>query len=222
MIIVQARMGSKRLPGKVMKEINGKPLIGYLLDRVEGAATVVLLLAVDRTTPLDSYLASRQQWRAYWPGPEDDVAGRFRDLLRAEKPEYFVRLCGDSPLLDRDLLHAAVELFCRTDAMLVSNPRYPHGQQVEVIDTQYFLEREPLMTEPQDREHVTPYLYRNAAPGEWVEFHCNRDMRFDVSMAVDTQADFDRMERVIKRMDRPHTECGWRECMQLAWEEANG
>jgi spore coat polysaccharide biosynthesis protein SpsF len=208
-IIVQARMGSKRLPGKVMKPLCGKPMIDYLAERLEHA---------------------RLRFRVAWPHSvegveEDDVAGRFREVLTANSPvPFFVRICADSPLIDPALIIAAAGLFGTTGAKLVNNPRYPHGQQVEVIDTQYFLEREPLMTEPQDREHVTPYLYHNAKPGQWVEFHCNRDMRFDVSMAVDTQADFDRMERVIKRMERmgrSHTDFGWQECLRLAWEEAN-
>jgi spore coat polysaccharide biosynthesis protein SpsF (cytidylyltransferase family) len=206
-IIVQARMGSKRLPGKVLKKINGKVLLHYLTDRLWRARAPF-------------YVA----WAGVHPDvDENDVASRFR-LVLAEcgTPTWFVRVCADSPLLDPALIRAAVVLFETTGAKIVNNPRYPHGQQVEVIDTQYFLEREPLMKSHEDREHVTPYLYRNAAPGEWVEFHCNRDMRFDVSMAVDTQQDFDRIERVIKRMDRPHTEYGWRECMKLAWEEANG
>jgi spore coat polysaccharide biosynthesis protein SpsF (cytidylyltransferase family) len=208
MIIVQARMGGTRLPGKVLKKINGKILLHYLTDRVSRAQAPFWIA-----------------WAHYYTGiHESDVAGRFRNVLLQEvgRPAWFVRVCADSPLLDPALINAAIALFKATGAKIVNNQRYPHGQQVEVIDTQYFLEREPLMTGTGDREHVTTYLYRNAKPGEWVEFFCNRDMRFDVSLAVDTQQDFERMERVIKRMDRPHTEYGWQECMQLAWEEANG
>jgi spore coat polysaccharide biosynthesis protein SpsF len=222
-IIVQARMGSKRLPGKVMKEINGKPLIGYVLDRTKWC--IVTMPHSDRELWdfCFEYVGRGRTLHSDQRIADDDVAGRFASCLREiGEPRWFCRISGDSPLIDPMLVTAAEGLFHCTGARLVSNPHYPQGQRVEVIDTQYFLEREPLMTEPQDREHVTPYLYRNAAPGEWVEFLCNRDMRFDVSMAVDTQADFDRMERVIKRMDRPHTSYNWRECMQLAWEEANG
>jgi spore coat polysaccharide biosynthesis protein SpsF (cytidylyltransferase family) len=204
-IIVQARMGGTRLPGKVLKKIKGRCLITYLLERLDETEVPYVVA-----------------WADEYDLDENDVAGRFREVLKANYTPYFVRVCADSPLLDPTLVSAAVALFRSTTAKIVNNQRYPHGQQVEVIDTQYFLEREPLMTGTGDREHVTTYLYRNAKPGEWVEFFCNRDMRFDVSLAVDTQQDFERMERVIKRMDRPHTEYGWQECMQLAWEEANG
>jgi spore coat polysaccharide biosynthesis protein SpsF (cytidylyltransferase family) len=206
MIIVQARMGSKRLPGKILKEIGGKPLIGFLIDRL-------LMVPYHHVIALPELFPHVD---------ENDVAGRFREVLKLRQVPWFVRVCADSPLLDPKLVRAAIDLYERTGAKLVSNPGYPHGQQVEVIDTQYFLEREPLMKEAWHREHVTPFLYENAKAGEWVQFHCNRDMRFDVSLAVDTQKDFDRMERVIKRMDRPHTSYNWMECMQLAWEEANG
>jgi spore coat polysaccharide biosynthesis protein SpsF len=224
MIFIQARMNSKRLPGKVMKEINGKPLLAYLVERVNMTRVANAVLSPGgKVGPIERYFGLGEGQYPYTTEiDEDDVAGRFREAMAFNVHPWFVRVCGDSPLLDPTLIAAAIDLFVHTGAKLVSNPHYPQGQRVEVIDTQYFLEREPLMTEPQDREHVTPHLYRNAKPGEWVEFLCNRDMRFDVSMAVDTQADFDRMERVIKRMDRPHTEYGWRECMQLAWEEANG
>jgi spore coat polysaccharide biosynthesis protein SpsF len=224
MIFIQARMNSKRLPGKVMKEINGKPLLAYLVERVNMTRVANAVLTPGTTPgPIERYFGLGEGLYPFTTDiGEDDVAGRFREAMAFNVHPWFVRVCGDSPLLDPTLIAAAIDLFVHTGAKLVSNPHYPQGQRVEVIDTQYFLEREPLMTEPQDREHVTPYLYRNAKPGEWVEFLCNRDMRFDVSMAVDTQADFDRMERVIKRMDRPHTEYGWRECMQLAWEESRG
>jgi spore coat polysaccharide biosynthesis protein SpsF len=223
-IFIQARMNSKRLPGKVLKEINGKPLLGYLLERVNQTGLANAVLTPGNTAgPIDRYLGGGEKQVPYTTDiHEDDVAGRFRDAQSLNVHPWFVRVCGDSPLLDPDLIKAALNLWRYTGAKIVSNPHYPQGQRVEVIDTQYFLDREPLMTEPQDREHATPFLYRNAKPGEWVEFHCNRDMRFDVSMAVDTQADFDRIERVIKRMDRPHTEYTWRECMQLAWEESRG
>jgi spore coat polysaccharide biosynthesis protein SpsF len=224
MIFIQARMNSKRLPGKVMKEINGKPLLAYLVERVNMTRVANAVLTPGTTPgPIERYFGLGEGLYPFTTDiGEDDVAGRFREAMAFNVHPWFVRVCGDSPLLDPTLIAAAIDLLVHTGAKIVNNPHYPQGQRVEVIDTQYFLEREPLMTEPQDREHVTPYLYRNAKPGEWVEFLCNRDMRFDVSMAVDTQADFDRMERVIKRMDRPHTEYGWRECRQLAWEESRG
>ncbi len=201
MIIIQARMGGTRLPGKVLKEINGKPLIDYLTERVA-------------LTEMDWTVA----WAERYPEvAEDDVAGRFRAVLLEHKPRWFVRVCADSPLLDPALINAACWLFRETGAKLVSNPGYPHGQQVEVVDTQWFLEWEPKMTD-EDREHVTLLLKDRARGGEFVQFACvSAPVPWSLpSLAVDTPEDFARMERIIGRMTRPHTEYNWLECVRLA------
>ena len=199
MIIVQAREGGTRLPGKVLKEINGKPLIGYLAERLD-------------LTEMDWVVA----WAHNYPEvDENDVAGRFRCVLKESRARWFVRVCADSPLLDPALINAACWLFRETGAKLVSNPGYPHGQQVEVIDTKWFLECEPKMADPRDREHVTACLYKTD-PDDWITFSPGASYNTWPKLAVDTPEDFARMERIIGRMTRDHTEYNWLECVELA------
>ena len=197
--IVQARMGSTRLPGKVMMEVKGKPLLGYLLERLPDPKVVA--------TP-DNRIADYVQERcpAYvWDGPVDDVAGRFAAVLNdCAAYDAFIRICADSPLLDPAVVDAAVTLY-----------QPPYFQlhcsvgSVEVVDTGEFLRGLPKMDAVQ-REHVTGFVRRSYDRvfyfgDEWPEQR----------LVVDTAEDFQRVKSVIEKMTRPHMEYGWRECLAL-------
>lgn len=201
LIIVQARFNSTRLPGKVLLPIKGKPLLGYLIERMAGRMAVVASPDVEVCR-----FALEHSDRAVFFDTEsgrDNVAGRFERVLEAfQGTASFIRLCGDSPLMDAALIDAAIALY---------EPPYLEIQSpvgcVEVCDTGAFLASLPEMT-PHEREHVT--LRLRPAGRTILAGHGPR-------LVVDWRADFDRVAAVIEKMgDRPHTEFGWRECMELA------
>src|SRR3990167_4978391 len=106
--IVQARMGSTRLPGKVMMEVRSKPLIGYLLERLASCPrldVVVACPARDLDSPLGKFLLKGDHEVFFVPGDESDLVSRFVKVLEGlnaamRLPRYFLRICADSPLLD--------------------------------------------------------------------------------------------------------------------------
>ena len=201
--IVQARMNSPRLPGKVMMEVKGKPLLGYLLERLQYFDVVVAVPAKDKK--LLKYLKSGEFYSVGWfpwDGPEDDVAGRFAAVLDVYKPDTFIRICADSPLLDPALVDAAVALYEPPYIII----RSPVGC-VEVCDTAEFLATIPYMKD-YEREHVTCGM-RDLSGAQY-----NIRLK-DKRLVVDTAEDFERVKSVIEKMDRPHTEYGWRECLAL-------
>jgi len=233
--IIQARMNSKRLPGKVMKEIRGKPLIGYLMERVAMADVhemIVVMPEGDLAGSLGSYVehfplrrsagshpenpfvvtsATHGRWLAFG-GPEEDVAERFRGALTKWPCDAFVRVCADSPLLDPKLIDEAIGLSRKEEPDIACNtyPRtYPAGQCVEVVDTAQFLNAVDKM-DAHDREHVTPYLYQRRVSN----FEYLRNLS-NMGMAVDTQQDFDRIKAMIEKLTRPHTGYGWQELSLL-------
>ena len=204
LIIIQARLGSTRLPGKVLMPICGRPMLQYLMERME--QRVVAIPRGDKDGPLGQWLASFTGRPVVTPDSapiisEEDVAGRFRGALEyLGHPPAFIRLCGDSPLMDPALLAAAIALYEPPYLEI----RSPVGC-VEVCDTVAFLAELPSMS-AHEREHVT--LRLRPAGRSIVVGGGDR-------LVVDTPEDFQRVKFVIEKMDRPHTEYGWRECVSL-------
>jgi len=215
--IIQARLSSRRLPGKVLKDLGGQPMLAWTLQRV-GAARLVTKLVVATSDQSDDdavadYCAG--QGVVCHRGPLDNVAGRFAVALRAEQAPAFVRITGDSPLIDPAVIDAAIRLYEAGDWDLVSNVlvrSFPIGQSVEVVRAQTFLTALGEMNNEEDREHITRFLHRNRAHYRTVNFTSGADMAH-IQMSVDTQEDFTLVQDLIKRTDGRLG--GWRELLSL-------
>ena len=176
--IVQARMGSSRLPGKVMKEIGGNPLIGYLIDRLELCKnidrTIVAIPERDMNSILGRYLQTRSV--DIVQGPEDNVARRFVIALKEYPCDVFVRVCADSPLLDYLVVDFAVRMVgLFSDYHLAC---FCPGGQAEGFYTEAFLDAVPLM-KGDELEHLGLYFKRK------------------YNYVVDTPEDFERVKCLI-------------------------
>jgi spore coat polysaccharide biosynthesis protein SpsF (cytidylyltransferase family) len=137
----------------------------------------------------------------------NNVADRFRATLEVFEWDAFVRVNGDSPLLDQRLIDHAVALFRAGDADLVTNvfPRtFPPGQSVEVVRGSVFRKLCPRLDDPQDQEHVTRFFYRHPEEFRIVNFSAAKALA-PIHLAVDTALDLERVRSVIQRMTKPHT-----------------
>lgn len=220
--IVQARVSSTRLPGKVLSPVLGKPMIVYLIERLERCRSldgIVLATSGRREDDALAELGARLGLPCV-RGPLEDVAGRFAEVLRHRPMAAFVRVNGDSPLLDPALVDRVVDLYGSAEVDLATNvfPRsFPPGQSVEVVRARTFLETLSAMDAGEDREHVTRYFYRNAEKFRIANFGASVPCPA-VHMAVDTPADRDRLERCLARLERPHWEYGLDALLAL-WQE---
>ncbi len=215
---IQARMGSKRLPGKVCGPLCGKPLLVYVFERLERVAGLDFYAVATSTGPEDD--AVRGLCAAYGvpchSGPSADVALRFLEAQRAFPCDAFIRCCADSPLLDPALLSHGAALFRQTRPDIVCNvhPRtFPPGQSVEIVRAGTFLAAYPKMR-GDELEHATLHFYRNASAYGIVNFESG-DAAPGPGLCVDDLKDRRRLEGIIRRMTRPHTEYGWRELLAL-------
>jgi len=210
--IIQARLSSTRLPGKVLMEIEGKPLIGYLLERLKKCQRVdKIILAIPEN---DAGEFNGELVSDVYTGDELDVAARFAGALKAYPCEAFVRVCADSPLLDPKLVDEAIRLykFHRPDIACNIHPRtFPMGQCVEVVKTTTFLE-ERVHFKQEHREHVTSFFYERANDYEIVNFEYFKNVSKN-SMVVDTQEDFERVKNIIERLNGNHVDYGWQELL---------
>lgn len=218
-VIVQARMSSSRLPRKVLRTVRGKPLLLFLLERLEyaelGQHIVIATSSHDSDNPLA--LFCHQRGIACFRGPLDDVAGRLIQLIDAYRFDAFVRLSGDSPLLDPELVRRALSYFRQDDCDLVTNvfPRtFPKGQSVEVIRAEAFRQAYDAMEKPEEKEHVTPFFYAHPDRFRIHNFTSGSDYS-DVSLVVDTPAELESFDAMIARMKKPHWEYGWKETVAL-------
>jgi spore coat polysaccharide biosynthesis protein SpsF len=233
-ILIQARMGSKRLPGKVLMDIKGKPMLSYLIERLQLckiAGPVFLLVPAH-----DAEFFSRFPVEiVHYAGDENDVYARFHYALRTKWKKSgqidinplsgvksFIRVCADSPLLDPAIVDTCATFLKHSrDYPIVTNAKfrtYPQGQCVEGMDVygfNNFFRLTGIPMSDDDKEHVMPYFYRHFAP-QVLNFVNEDDKDYsDKRLVVDTQHDFDRISQAIYRMTDDHRTYGWKACLEL-------
>jgi len=216
--IVQARMSSDRLPGKVLKNVAGKPLLQYILERLRKCSTLHQIVVATSDNRTDDPIAEycRENNTACFRGPLQNVAKRFYMALEEYNLDVFVRVCGDSPMLDQKLIDQGVKLF-NGEYDLVTNilPRtFPSGQCVEVVNTKTFKNSFGSFITPDELEHVTRYFYSNLDQFKFHNFSSGGDYK-NVLLVVDTEEDLDRFKKTISRMEKPHWEYGWKDIVKL-------
>jgi spore coat polysaccharide biosynthesis protein SpsF len=160
-------MSSARLPGKVLAPVLGEPMIGRQIERLRRASRIDALVVATSLDTTDDELAGYCEALGVpvFRGSLDDVLDRFCGVLLAHpKTEALVRLTADCPLADWTVVDRAIEHHLREDADYTNNTMpertFPHGLDVEVIRPQILLEAGREATDPYEREHVTPFIYR--------------------------------------------------------------
>lgn len=213
--VVQARMGSQRLPGKVLTPLAGRPLLEWLLERLEHAQTLEAIVVATSDEAEDDAVAAFAAARdvACHRGPLADVAGRVLGAARAHGLDAIVRVNGDSPLLDQRLIDRGVRLLAESGADLVTNVRprtFPPGQSVEVVLADALELAHAHDSSDEDREHVTGPLY----DGRFSVVRFEADVpRTEPAFTVDTPADRVRVEAILQGMNRPHYEYTWEDLL---------
>jgi glutamate-1-semialdehyde 2,1-aminomutase len=215
--IVQARMGSTRLPNKVMKPIAGMPMIELLLARLARAAEldeIVVATSEDtRNQPLVDHVGGLG-YRCY-RGSEDDVLERFVYAAREAEADIVVRITGDCPLMDPTLVDDCIRQFKSAGVDYFSNtnpPTYPDGLDIEVT-TLAALERALReSSKPYDHEHVTPYIRQSG-------FFTMGAQQNDTNLSalrwtVDDPADFEVIKNVFAQF-APEIHFGWQQVLEL-------
>jgi len=215
--IVQARMGSTRLPNKVMKEIGGVPMIELLLARLSRAKEVDQIVVATSIDQKNEPLAAHVEKLGYLcvRGSENDVLQRYLDAAHASSADIVVRVTGDCPLIDPEVVNEVIAHFKNLDVDYLSNvspPTYPDGLDTEVF-TVAALERAALESEdPFDHEHVTPYLRR---PGLFKSASVTHAEDLSgLRWTVDEPADFEVVSNVFAHFT-PDIHFSWKQVLRL-------
>ena len=165
--ILQARMTSSRLPGKVMAPVLGEPMIGRQVERLRRSRRIDRLVVATSIDPSDDPLAIYCEGLelTVFRGSLQDVLSRYRMAASLfPKAAAIVRLTADCPLADPELIDKVIDHHHAVNADYTSNTlghrTYPHGLDAEVIRPEVLAEAADLAADAYDREHVTPYVYR--------------------------------------------------------------
>ncbi len=161
--IIQARMGSSRLPGKSLAEIEKRPMLWHVIQRVKRARLVDRVVVATSTAPADDVIENmcRENGVRCYRGSEDDVLDRFYHAARAEKSATVVRITADCPLIDPEVIDRVVRRFERGDLDYASNAMvrsYPDGLDTEIFSFSALERAWHEASKTSEREHVTPYL----------------------------------------------------------------
>lgn len=164
--IIQARMGSNRLPGKVLADVAGRPMLERVIRRVERAEWVdEVVVATSTKAGDDEVVTACEYWGVnYWRGSEQDVLSRFYAAARAYGAEVVVRITADCPLIDPDVIDRVVGAFMVGAVDYASTAlerRYPRGLDAEVMSMAGLGRVWAEAKADYERVHVTPYFYQH-------------------------------------------------------------
>ncbi len=216
--IVQARMGSSRLPGKVLRQIAERPMIDWVLARASYAKRLDRVVLATSDSQNDDALAAHVRALGYAVerGSERDVLARFADAARAQGAEVVVRITADCPLIDPVIIDAVVELRARENVDYASNvdpATFPDGLDVEVFTVAALMQAVRDATNSFDREHVTPMLRRSPFRSATLNHHTDLST---VRWTVDEAADLAVVDRLARALDGD--DFGWEEALSV-WQD---
>lgn len=207
--IIQARMTSSRLPGKVMKTIGDKPLIQILIERVKRSKHITQIVVAmpedDKCDDLESLC--RKMGVSVFKGSENDVLSRFAAAARKHKADIVIRLCSDCPFNDPKILDQVVGLFLDGGYDYINNVgarSFPDGLDVEVFTAEALYKADSEAQDLKHREHVTTYIDGRVAGLNKGNFKC-RSLDNDPSYghlmwSVNTQENLDHVRALYELM----------------------
>ncbi|MBI2770093.1 MAG: glycosyltransferase family protein [Burkholderiales bacterium] len=202
--IIQARMGSTRLPNKVLMPVLGRPLLGWMLERVSTCAEVTDIIVATTTDARDDVIARFVEDAGYkvYRGSEDDVLDRYYQAAQLVQPDAVARITADCPLLDPKVLGSLIRRHADGGADFVSNSEplpssWPDGMDVSIIGFGALRRAWSEAVKPSDREHVTFYFWNHPEA-----FTCERvDHDPDWSkyrITIDYPEDFELLKAIIE------------------------
>lgn len=204
--IVQARMGSSRLAGKVIRPVQGKPLIVHTLDRLKRSKQIDRIILATSNLEQDRVLVkiALQEGVGAYAGSEQDVLDRYYQAALPEKSDIIVRCTGDCPLLDSEVTDQVIAQNLKTGKDYTSNTlirSYPRGLDTEVFSFHALERAAKEARKESEREHVTPYLYTE--PGRFLTEQVVAEPQRhdpDLRICVDTAEDMRLVEEIFNRL----------------------
>jgi len=216
--IIQARMGSMRLPGKVLMDIAGRSMLAWVVSRTRRAATVDEVVVATTGSPADDAIVAECAAMdvPVFRGSEDDVLDRYHRTAEAFDADTVVRITSDCPLIDPEIIDRVVGAFTDNPVDCACNTLargYPRGLDVEVFSRAALEEAWHRADRPHERVHVTPYIYGNPERFKLHSVQCEDD-HSDLRWTVDTAEDLEAVRGIAEALGGSE-DFGWRDALEV-------
>ena len=217
--IIQARMSSKRLPGKVLMKIEGKHLLERVVERVSKSKhiTKVVVATSKHHTDLPLRKLCFKKNIECYAGSLSNVANRFCEVLQKFNPRSFVRICADSPFIDPKIIDKCLVRFNKTNSDIVTNvlPRtFPRGQSVEIVRSSVFIKNLPKIKKKSQLEHILNFYYENKKKFKISNLKSNENYS-KYNMSIDTASDIRTARNIYKKIFRSNNKnIGWKKIIR--------
>ena len=220
-IIIQARMASTRLPGKILKKVLDKPLLEYQIERlrrVKLADEVLIATTINKTDESIVELCNSLSV-PHFRGSEEDVLSRYYEVAKVHQTDAIVRVTSDCPLIDPQVIDRVIKFYIdhQTEYDYVSNSlerTYPCGMDTEVFSFKALQEAFLEATALPDREHVTPFIYRQPQRYSLANVNYSENQSHH-RWTVDTPEDFELIKRIIEAIYPNLPGFTLRDCLNL-------
>lgn len=204
LVIIQARLSSKRLPNKVLKKIGNLTIIEHIIRNIRKSKKIKkIVVSISKNRSDDRLCKFLKNKRInYFRGDLHNVADRLLKTAIKYRSRYFIRVSADSPLIDHKVIDELIKKYNnikKHDIYTNVFPRtYPKGKSVEIIKTS-ILKKFIKFMEKDDQEHVTKFFYRNYKKFKIKNLRLRKkSANSSINLSVDTKADLNRISRIIK------------------------
>lgn len=207
--IIQARMGSSRLPGKVLKNLAGQPMIWHVIDRLKRSNNVNEIIIATTTNDRDDVLQkiAEDSNVSFFRGAEEDVLKRYVDASTKFEIDMIVRITSDCPLIDPVTIDRLIQSHIEKNADYSSNTikrSFPRGLDSEIFSRKLLEYADQNAQAQYQREHVTPFFYENPSKFKLNNLLAKGDLNYPkFRLSVDTPEDLRLMEELYERLYVP-------------------
>jgi len=207
--IIQARLGSTRLPGKTLMTIEGESLLGHLISRVRASKFVDDIIIATTTKDSDTEIVkfARTNGLKFYRGSEEDVLDRFYRTALKYDVKSIVRVTPDCPMIDPIVMDFVISHYLKEGYDYVSNTisrTYPDGLDTEIFSFQALEKAWKEAKLPSDREHVTPYIYKHAELFRLFNVRKDGEDLSWMRWTVDTAKDFNFVSKIYSKLYYPN------------------
>ena len=203
--IVQARMGSSRLPGKVMKKIANKFLLDYVLDQLKSSKRIEKIFVATTTLPMDNLICEHLSSKniAFFRGSPDDVLDRYFQCAKFFSIDTIVRITADNPLIDPNIVDLVINKYNNTTCDYGTNclPRtFPYGTEVEIFSFEKLHQVWLNAKKSSEREHVTPYFYNHPELFKIINLKNSKNIS-NLRWTIDRENDLKLFQTIVSKIN---------------------
>ena len=202
--IIQARVGSKRLPNKIIKKIGNLTVLEKIINRIKKVKKIKkIIIATSKDQNNDKVLKICKKKNVdVFMGAEENVASRFFKILQKNYSLFFLRVSADSPFIDPNLINKMITScnFDKYDIITNVFPRtFPKGQSIEIVKSIFFLKNYCKFKKKKDFEHVTIYFYTKKKNFKIFNYKSRKNLS-EINLCVDTYKDLIKLRKLNKNI----------------------